>query len=113
MDKLIRRITQVRRTGDKNESTVIYEKTEADSGETGVLSPVENVSKRMRRADQVFTEEALRLHEKSAREREGGWFFDAPVNIMKAQRKALNEARKAVPFRLVPKLPKVPKLPGM
>jgi hypothetical protein len=108
MDKLVRRITQIRRSGDKSDPTVIYEKGEQDEDEIGLFGPVEKVSKRLRQADQVFSAEALRLHEKSARERDGGWFFDAPANIMKAHRKAYNEARKAVPFKLVPKLPKVP-----
>jgi hypothetical protein len=113
MDKLVRRITQIRRAGDKSEPTVIYEKTEAGDDVSVLTNPAEKVAKRILTADQAFTEEALRLHEKSARERDGGWLFDAPINIMKAHRKAFNEARKAVPFRLVPKLPKVPKLPGM
>jgi hypothetical protein len=108
MDKLVRRITQIRRVGDKSEPTVIYEAEEKDGDEAGLSGPAERVSKRLRKAEHVFTEEALRLHEKSAREHDGGWLLDAPINIMKAHRKAHNEARKAVPFRLVPKMPKVP-----
>jgi hypothetical protein len=52
----------------------------------------------------IFTQEQYKRHLESG-ERKNGWLFDAPSNILHAGLKAYNEARKAVPFRLLPKVP--------
>jgi hypothetical protein len=52
----------------------------------------------------IFTQEQYKRHLESGG-RKNGWLFDAPSNILHAGVKAYNEARKAVPFRLLPKVP--------
>ena len=37
------------------------------------------------------------------RRRRDGWLVDAPATVVESGRKAYNEARKAIPFRILPK----------
>jgi hypothetical protein len=43
-------------------------------------------------------------HNESNRRGRDGWLLDGPANLAESGRKTFNEARKAVPFRLLPKL---------
>lgn len=108
MDKLVRRVTVIERSGDVRVATVAYEQQEQTGDETAqsspILRPVERLVRRILKADVIFTQEQYRRHLDSAR-RKNGWLFDAPSNILHAGVKAYNEARKAVPFKLLPKLP--------
>jgi hypothetical protein len=69
-----------------------------------LISPIERAARRLVRAQIVWGQEALRRHNRSNRRRRDGWLLDVPVNLAESGRKAFNEARKAVPFRLLPKL---------
>lgn len=103
MDKLVRRIIKVQRGGE-GEPAVVYEKKDAERDDDDTSGSARKVSRKFLKAEKIFADEALRLHDKSGREREGGWLIDAPGNIMKAHKKAYNEARKAVPFKILPKV---------
>ena len=104
MDKLVRRITAVRRKADGNEAVVIYRDSGKGSRKVSDWSrPIERVARHLLRADAIFGQEAVRLHEKSNRRRRDGWLHDLPINVIKARRKGYNEARKAVPFNVLPK----------
>ncbi len=54
--------------------------------------------------DSIDAAESLRRHEDSNRRRRDGWLLEGPGNLIESGRKALNEARKAVPFVSLPKL---------
>jgi hypothetical protein len=66
--------------------------------------PLERGARHLEKAIAIFGQESLRLHEESNRRRRDGWLLDLPRNFVESSRKALNEARKAVPFVSVPKL---------
>jgi hypothetical protein len=108
MDKLVRRVTVVQRSGDTRTATVVYDHTEDPVDETvqssTVLRPVEGIIRRILKADVIFTQEQYKRHLESGH-RKNGWLFDLPSNILHSGIKAYNEARKAVPFRLLPKVP--------
>jgi hypothetical protein len=108
MDKIVRRVTVVQRSGDTRTATVAYEHTEEREDETvqssSMLRPIERVIRRLMKADVIFAQEQYKRHLESG-SRKNGWLFDAPSNILHAGVKAYNEARKAVPFRLLPKVP--------
>jgi len=108
MDKLVRRVTVVQRSGDTRTATVAYEHPEEHEDETiqssSLLRPVERIVRRFLKAEVIFTQEQYKRHLESGG-RKNGWLFDAPSNILHAGVKAYNEARKAVPFRLLPKVP--------
>jgi hypothetical protein len=106
MDKLVRRIVKVKRSGGKDSAKVIYEKGASSEDGDGIADVAEKSARRMLRAERTFADNALRLHDESARNEEGGWLIDAPANIVTAHRKAYNVARKTAPFGLLPKIPK-------
>ena len=104
MDKIVKRVTVVRRNADGNEAVAVYREPKKGRRKTSEWSrPLERVARHLIRADAIFGQEASRRHEKSSRKRRDGWILDLPGNVMKAQRKSYNEARKAVPFSLLPK----------
>src|SRR5262245_26119443 len=105
MGKRVKRITLVNRKSDCPEATVLYKQESGErSGKTSVvLKPLERVARRLLKAEIVASQQALRLHDQSSRRRRNGWVFDAPINIIKARRKAYNEARKTGLFKLLPK----------
>ncbi|HEY7242862.1 MAG TPA: hypothetical protein VH678_03150 [Xanthobacteraceae bacterium] len=108
MDRVVRRVTIVQRSGDSRTATVAYEHPEEREDETvqssPLLRPVERVMRRLLKAGVIFAQEGYKRHLESG-ERRNGWLFDAPSNVLHAGVKAYNEARKAVPFRLLPKVP--------
>jgi Family of unknown function (DUF6312) len=104
MDKLVKRITEVR-PGKEKGGTVIYrrEKPERRKG-SELARPLEQAARSVLRADAILADEGLRLHDKSNERRRDGWLLDAPINAAKAHRKAYKEVRKAAPFKLLPKI---------
>jgi hypothetical protein len=104
MDKLVKRITAVRRKADGNEAVVVYnDKGTRSRKVSGWARPIERIAHRMLKSEAIAGDEALRLHEKSNTRRRDGWLHDLSINLIKAQRKGYNEARKAVPFGMLPK----------
>jgi hypothetical protein len=102
MAELIRRITVIQRSGDAVAPVTVYR--EPRKRKVSRLSrPVERAARRLVKAQVIFGEEVLRRHSRSNRRRRDGWLMDAPRNIIESGRKAYNEARKGVPFRLLPK----------
>ena len=102
--KLIRRITVLKRSGNATEVTTVYREPRKRRRSSTLISPIERAARRLVRAQIVFGQEALRRHNRSNRRRRDGWVLDVPTNLAESSRKAFNEARKAVPFRLLPKL---------
>jgi hypothetical protein len=104
MDKIVRRVTVVRRNADGNEVVAVYREPKKPTRKVSEWSrPLERAVRHLIRADATFGDVVSRLHDKSSRKRRDGWLFDLPGNVMKAQRKSYNKARKAVPVSLLPK----------
>jgi hypothetical protein len=82
----------------------VYEPTHKRSGRTSPLTrPIERAARRLEKAQLIFAQDLLRRHAESNRRRRDGWVLEAPANVIEAGRHAYNEARKAVPFRILPK----------
>jgi hypothetical protein len=58
----------------------------------------------MFKAQQAFGQSALDRQDKSNQRRPEGWLIDAPVNLYEAARTAYRQARKGVPFRILPRM---------
>jgi Family of unknown function (DUF6312) len=104
MDKLVDRVTVVRRSGDQREAIAVYRDPRSSRNKSSPwLRPLERGVRRLLRAAVVQTQDQYQRHLDSNRKRRDGWLIDAPANFVKASRKGYNEARKAVPFRVLPK----------
>jgi len=104
MDELIRRVTVIHRHDHAREASVVYEPKHRRRGRVSVLTrPLERTARRLVKAEIIFAQELLRRHEESNRRRRDGWILEGPGNVAEAGRHAYNEARKAAPFRILPK----------
>jgi hypothetical protein len=107
MDKLVRRVTVIERKGDENlpRAVVVYKEPSRGRASVSILTrPFEQGAKHLLKAQIIFGQEALRRLEKSNRRRRDGWLLEGPSNFVESGRKAVNEARKAIPFKLLPKV---------
>jgi hypothetical protein len=108
MDKLVRRVTVIRRDRDEPRAVAVYREPARKGKESARVSvltrPLERGARHLERAIMIFGEEALRRHQDSNRRRRDGWLLEGAGNLIESGRKALNEARKAVPFVTLPKL---------
>src|SRR5437764_854970 len=92
MDKLVRRVTVVQRSGDTRERTVVYEDPDERHDEENRrktspwLRPVEHIARHLLKAQLVGYQDAYQRYLNSARRRRNGWLYDAPSNYMKASR---------------------------
>ena len=104
MDKLVKRITLIKRSGTETEAVPIYREPKKRRRKLSRwASPLERATRKLLKSEITFGEEALRRQNKSNRRRRDGWIMDAPVIVFRSGRKAYNAARKAVPFRILPK----------
>ena len=106
MDELVKRVTVIQRTPDGHRKAVtVYRESKDDSREktSAWTRPLERASRRLVRAHVIFGQELLRRGHESNRRRRDGWLLEAPANVIEAGRKSYNEARKGVPFRILPK----------
>src|SRR5271156_6628290 len=99
MDRIVKRVTVIRRSGDEPRAVTVYREPRAKGARGSVLTrPFERGARHLEKAFVIFGQESLRRHEDSNRRRRDGWLLEAPGNFIESGRKALNEARKAVPF---------------
>jgi hypothetical protein len=104
MDKLVRRVTVIQRSGDERHAVDVYEQPRKKRRKVSVWTrPFERAARRLIQAEVIFGQELLRRGEESTRRRRDGWLLEAPANISESGRTAYNEARKAVPFGILPK----------
>jgi hypothetical protein len=108
MDDLVNRVTVIRRDGStkapRAQDVYVQPKKEGRPKVSFWSRPLEKGARRMLKAQVIFAQEALKRHDDSGRRRRDGWLLEGPANIAESGRKALNEARKAVPFKFIPKV---------
>jgi Family of unknown function (DUF6312) len=107
MDSLVRRVTVIQRGGDKGsrQAATVYKKSGKDRGKVSMWTrPFEPTARRLEKAQVIFGEEMRRRHDDSNRRRRDGWLLEGPANIADSGRKALNQLRKGMPFKILPKL---------
>jgi hypothetical protein len=102
-DDLISRVTVIQRKGGDSEAVTVYRQPRKRRKVSTLGRPLERVARHLVKSQVVFGQEILRLHDKANRRRRDGWLVEAPSIIIESGRKAYNEARKGVPFRLLPK----------
>jgi Family of unknown function (DUF6312) len=103
MSKLIERITVIRRDGKDPEPVTVYRRSNKKRKGSFLLRPVERAARSLVRAQIVFGQEVLRRHDQANSRRRDGWLLEAPAIVAKSGRKAYNEGRKGVPFKILPK----------
>jgi hypothetical protein len=104
MDNLVKRVTVIHRSGDAQQAVDVYEKPRKKRRKVSVLSrPFAKAAERLVQAQVIFGQEMLRRGRESSSRRRDGWLLEGPGNAVESGRKAYNQARKAVPFGLLPK----------
>jgi hypothetical protein len=103
MGEVIRRITVIQRNGDKAETRTIYREPRRGRKVSVLTRPLERIAVHLARAQVIYGRELLRRHDRANRRRRDGWLLEGPAIILEAGRSAYNEARKGVPFRILPK----------
>jgi len=104
MSKLIDRITVIRRDGKDPDPVTVYRRSNKNRKGSFLLMPAERAARTFIRAQIAFSQEMLRQHDKANSKRRDGWLIEAPAIVLKSGRKALNEGRKGIPFRILPKV---------
>ena len=105
MDKLVKRVTAVWRSGADTEVVRIYQdpKKKKKRKVSGWAEPIERAARKLLKANSAFSDSTLARIDNANRRRRDGWIFDAPVIMLKSGRASYNQARKAVPFGIMPK----------
>ena len=102
-EHLISRVTVIQRKGDHSEAVTVYRQPRKRRKLSLLGRPLERAARSLVRSQVVFGQAVLRGHDKANRRRRDGWLLEAPSIIIDSGRKAYNEARKGVPFRILPK----------
>jgi hypothetical protein len=98
MDKLVRRVTLVERSG---QAKVVYENEDEDDDRvTPHFRNLERSVRHMLKAQVIAAQEAYERHIESAGKGGRHWMTDGPRNMMKARNKAMKELRQASPFKV-------------
>lgn len=101
MDKLVRRVTLVERSGQAREAKVVYEnEDENDDRVPPQFRNLERSVRHMLKAQAVAAQEAYERHIESAGKGGRHWMTDGPKNMMKARKKAMKEMKQASPFKV-------------
>jgi hypothetical protein len=102
MDKLVRRVTRVERSGQHRDAKVVYrnDENEEDDDEAPHFHRLERSIRHMLKAQLVAAQEAYQQHLESAEKGGNSWLYDGPRNFLRARRKAMKELRLASPFHL-------------
>jgi Family of unknown function (DUF6312) len=108
MDKLVRRVTRVERSGDHHDAKVVYKGYKSDDDDKDEdedednepsFRRLERSVRHMLKAQVTAAQEAYDRHVKSAEKGGNKWLYEDPRNFMKARIKAMKEARKGAPFK--------------
>jgi len=113
MSRLVKRITVIQRGGSETVASEVHthrgrdRDRDDDDGRRRVTAwtkPIERAARKLWRAQILAGQEGLRRQNRANRRRRDGWIIETPVIIWEAGREAYNEARKAIPFRILPKV---------
>jgi hypothetical protein len=88
MAAFVQRVTLVNLDVPGDTETVQKSKRKKKRKVSGFLKPMAKRDRRMARASKAFSDEWLSRMDRSNRKRRNGWLRDAPVNLMRANRKA-------------------------
>jgi hypothetical protein len=101
MDKLVRRVTLIERSGQTREAKVVYETDEEDDDHASPqIHRLERSVRHMLKAQVIAAQEAYEKHLESAGKGGNHWLTDVPRNLMSARKKAMKEMRQAAPFKV-------------
>jgi hypothetical protein len=103
MDKLVRRVTVVQGSGENRQANIVY-KSEDDEDEDLDMprfTKLERSVRHLLKAQVIAAQEAYQRHLESVEKGGNSWIVEDPFNLIKARRKAMKEARKASPFKLM------------
>ena len=104
MDKLVKRVTLVQRGSAGTETTRIYKSSEKKKRKvSAMVAPRGKAARKLSKANVGLGQEMVSRTDKANRRKRDGWLFDGPIIVAKSGRAAYNQARKAVPFGLLPK----------
>jgi hypothetical protein len=103
MDKLVRRVTVVQGSGENRQANVVYKSEDDEDEERGMPSfnKLERSVRHLLKAQVIAAQEAYQRHLESVEKGGNSWIVEDPFNLIKARRKAMKEARKASPFKLM------------
>jgi|Tabmets5t2r1_1033131.scaffolds.fasta_scaffold137337_1 hypothetical protein len=103
MDKLVRRVTVVQGSGEHRQANVVYssDEDEDEDQEMPRFKGLERSVRHLLKAQVIAAQEAYQRHLESVEKGGNSWLVEDPFNLMKARRKAMKEARKAAPFKLM------------
>ncbi|NUQ76332.1 MAG: hypothetical protein HUU21_22570 [Polyangiaceae bacterium] len=92
MSKFVERITDVELGAKgRGDASTIYKAKKKKRKVSGWLKPMEKRDRRIAEATVAFGNELLSRHERSNKKRRNGWLRDAPLNVLRAQRKAIKK----------------------
>jgi Family of unknown function (DUF6312) len=74
--------------------TVLYENRRKKKKQMRALRPIENVTRRVTRAQRVFWNTIVEQHDRSNERKRDGWLRDGFANIVKANRKGTKQLMK-------------------
>ena len=77
MDKSVKRITAVSRSGDVTEAVVIFRGPTIKRKVSGLSAPLEKVVRHLVNANAIGATEALQRYNRSSGKRRDGWLLDA------------------------------------
>ena len=101
MDKVVRRVILVERSGQTREAKVVFENEDEDDDRTPPhLRNMERTVRHMLKAQVIAAQEAYERHLESAGKGGKHWLTDGPRNMMSARKKAMKEMRQAAPFKV-------------
>jgi hypothetical protein len=102
-DDLIRRVTVIRRDGEVSEARTVHRESRKRAKVSVLTLPFARLARHLAKAQVIYGQELLRRHDRANRRRRDGWIVEGPSIILGAGRSAYNEARKGIPFRILPK----------
>jgi hypothetical protein len=103
MGQVISRVTVIQRSGENPETVTVYREPRKRRRTSAVTRPLEQATRGLIRAQVIFGQEVLRRNDRANRRRRDGWLVEAPSTVIESGRKAYNEARKGIPFKILPK----------
>ena len=103
MDKLVRRVTIVRGSGENRQADVVYKSGDDEDDDLDMprFNKLERSVRHLLKAQVIGAQEAYQRHLESVEKGGNSWLVEDPFNLIKARRKAMREARKASPFKLM------------